>query len=62
MTETPKESGGGYAEEQPHDLEPDQGGEERRREKEQDGGDGRGKGPGSESGDGKATGNPHDAG
>jgi hypothetical protein len=61
VTETPQESGGGYAEEQPEDVEPDQGGEERRREKAKDG-DGQGKGPGSESGDGKATGNPDAAG
>jgi hypothetical protein len=61
MTETPQESGGGYAEEQPGDVDPEEGGGEQRRGSAKEG-EGEGKGPGSESGDGKATGNPDSAG
>jgi hypothetical protein len=59
--ETPQESGGGYAEEQPEDVDPETGGGSERRGGAKDG-EGEGKSPGSESGDGKATGNPASAG
>jgi hypothetical protein len=58
MSESPKESDDGYAEEQPDQVTGD-GENERRDEGEHQG---EGSRPETESGDGKATGNPRSAG
>ena len=58
MSETPKESGGGYPEEQPDDVAGDEGGASGERRDRQ----GEGDNAATESGDGTATGNRKAAG